>query len=231
MATQLATHKRLLTRFSNRLENVVGKIRTEKLEDLSLDPNTPREGRADNIANIIIEEAIKAIETIMEKAQRQAWASQKDPENGRSVQMSLVHGSETLSTTVMSYIHAKPMELPNNIHSSRAAFRKWSNSNYLSDALKGEAREHEIQSHQGQLLRAVACLHKKNNNREAVVNQLVERLEFCALRTPSMRDQRSLLEQLQAITTQLQDKGEDVNSSWLVKKVLASFRILPRGGS
>ncbi|PIO61334.1 hypothetical protein TELCIR_17145 [Teladorsagia circumcincta] len=182
---------------------------------------------------------------ILLQARRQALTSQRVSGNDRSGQPSPVQGSEALSTTVISQTQTKATELPplpvstfagniwewdnfweifsNNTHSKDLP--EMVEYNYLLDALEGEARESIMKYRvtKNNYPKAVASLHKKYNNKEALVNHLVDRLECCALRTPSIKHQRSLLEQLQAITTQLQDKGEDVNSSWLVKKVLAKF--------
>ncbi|EPB70321.1 hypothetical protein ANCCEY_10584 [Ancylostoma ceylanicum] len=97
--------------------------------------------------------------------------------------------------------------------------------NYLLNALKGEAREsiRKFQVTGENYTKAIQFLHNKYNNKEALVQVLVEKLDNCALRGPSVKDQRQLLEQLQMITTQLEEKGEDINSSWLVKKVLCKF--------
>ncbi|KIH67140.1 hypothetical protein ANCDUO_02530 [Ancylostoma duodenale] len=97
--------------------------------------------------------------------------------------------------------------------------------NSLLNALRGEASEsiRKFQVTGENYAKAIQFLHTKYNNKEALVQVLVEKLDNCALRGPSVKDQRQLLEQLQMITTQLEEKGEDINSSWLVKKVLCEF--------
>ncbi|XGW28281.1 hypothetical protein V3C99_008242 [Haemonchus contortus] len=97
--------------------------------------------------------------------------------------------------------------------------------NYLLNALKGEAKEsiRVLQVTGDNYNKAIRFLHNKYNNREVLINALVERMEHCSLRGQSIKDQRQLLEQLQGIVTQLEEKGEEVNNSWLIKKVLCNF--------
>ncbi|XGW16083.1 hypothetical protein V3C99_001492, partial [Haemonchus contortus] len=96
--------------------------------------------------------------------------------------------------------------------------------NCLLNALKGEAKESikVLQVTGDNYNKAIQFLHNKYNNRE-VLNALVERMDRCSLRGQSIKDQRHLLEQLQGIVTQLEEKGEEVNNSWLIKKVLSKF--------
>ncbi|XGW30834.1 hypothetical protein V3C99_009638, partial [Haemonchus contortus] len=97
--------------------------------------------------------------------------------------------------------------------------------NYLLNALKGEAKESikVLQVTGDNYNKAIQFLHNKYNNREVLINALVERMDHCSLRGQSIKDQRHLLEQLQGIVTQLEEKGEEVNNSWLIKKVLSKF--------
>ncbi|XGW32186.1 hypothetical protein V3C99_010398 [Haemonchus contortus] len=97
--------------------------------------------------------------------------------------------------------------------------------NYLLNALKGEAKESIkiLQVTEDNYNKAMQFLRNKYNNREVLINALVERMDHCSLRGESIKDQRHLLEQLQAIVTQLEEKGEEVNNSWLIKKVLSKF--------
>uniref|UniRef100_A0A7I4XUL5 DUF1758 domain-containing protein n=1 Tax=Haemonchus contortus TaxID=6289 RepID=A0A7I4XUL5_HAECO len=101
---------------------------------------------------------------------------------------------------------------------------------YLLNALKGEAKESikVLQVTGGNYNKAIQFLHNKYNNREVLINALVERMDHCSLRGQSIKDQRHLLEQLQGIVTQLEDKGEEVNNSWLIKKVLSKFTESPK---
>ncbi|ETN84215.1 hypothetical protein NECAME_17202 [Necator americanus] len=97
--------------------------------------------------------------------------------------------------------------------------------NYLLNALKGEARDYirKFQIIKDNYFKAINFLLVKYNNREDLINQLVERLDQSVLRSPSIKDRRHLLEQVQVIVAQLTEKGEGVNSPWLIKKVLAKL--------
>ncbi|KIH63232.1 Pao retrotransposon peptidase [Ancylostoma duodenale] len=97
--------------------------------------------------------------------------------------------------------------------------------NYLLNALKGEAREcfKKFQATKDNYAKAIEFLLSKYNNKEILINNLIEHLDACTMRSSSVRDQRSLLEEEQVIITQLAEKGEQVNSHWLIKKVLAKF--------
>ncbi|KAK6764302.1 hypothetical protein RB195_024575 [Necator americanus] len=111
----------------------------------------------------------------------------------------------------------------NNIHSR--GLPEMVKYNCLLNALKGEAREciKKFQFTKDNYAKAIEFLLSKYNNREILINNLIEQLDACALRSPSVKDQRSLPEQKQVIITQLAEKGEQVNSHWLIKKVLAKF--------
>ncbi|VDO20336.1 unnamed protein product [Heligmosomoides polygyrus] len=71
--------------------------------------------------------------------------------------------------------------------------------------------------------RAIQFLLNKYNNEEALINNLVEKLDGCTLRGQTVGEQRHLLEELQVIVAQLTEKGEEVNSAWIIKKVLTKF--------
>ncbi|KAK6762078.1 hypothetical protein RB195_022976 [Necator americanus] len=151
----------------------------------------------------------------------------------------------TSSSLAMNHLKMKPGELPllliptfggniwewdnfwelfnNNIHSQQLP--EMVKYNYLLNALKGEARDgiRKFQVTKDNYSKTINFLLVKYNNREALINQLVERLDKSVLRSPSIKDQRHLLKQLQVIVAQLTEKGEEVNSPWLIKKVLAKF--------
>ncbi|XGW34078.1 hypothetical protein V3C99_018110, partial [Haemonchus contortus] len=179
------------------------------------------------------------------RARLQALSSMTTAHSDRSLPVGTVQGSAQTSPAAMTHVQTRQLELPplpipvfagniwewdnfweifnNNIHSRDIP--EMVKYNYLLDALRGEAREciMKFRVTKENYAKAVMCLRNKYSDGERLVNQLVERLEACALHTSSIKDQRSLLEQLQAITAQLEDKGEDINSSWLIKKVLAKF--------
>ncbi|KAK6763439.1 hypothetical protein RB195_023948 [Necator americanus] len=97
--------------------------------------------------------------------------------------------------------------------------------NYLLNALKGEALESvkKFQINKENYSKALEFLHHKYGNAEELVNRLINKLENCSLRSPSLRDKRTLFEQLQVIVTQLRQKGEYVDSRLLLKQVLSKF--------
>ncbi|VDL82495.1 unnamed protein product [Nippostrongylus brasiliensis] len=97
--------------------------------------------------------------------------------------------------------------------------------NYLLKALRGESREAvgKFQVTKDNYERALQFLQAKYDNKEVLINNLMERLESCSLRGSTIKDQRSLLERIQVITTQLAENGEQVNSTWIIKKVLTKF--------
>ncbi|KIH62853.1 Tho complex subunit THP2 [Ancylostoma duodenale] len=111
----------------------------------------------------------------------------------------------------------------NNIHSQDlpVLFK----FNYLLSALKGEARASikKFQVTKENYPRVIQFLVSKYDNREVLINQLIDRLDACKMRSTSAKDQRALLEQVQALTTQLAQKGEHIDSPWLIKKVLSKF--------
>lgn len=97
--------------------------------------------------------------------------------------------------------------------------------NHLLNALKGEPHHavKKFQVTEENYPKAIEFLQAKYGNKEELVNRLISRLETVAPRSPSIKDQRVLLEQLQVIVSQLRDKGEQVDSQWLLKQVLSKF--------
>ncbi|KHJ91498.1 integrase core domain protein [Oesophagostomum dentatum] len=110
-----------------------------------------------------------------------------------------------------------------NIHSQDIP--ELSKFNYLIKALRGEARQsiQKFQITKENYSTVIHFLKNKYDNKEILINHLVDRLDTCKLRNASAKGQRVLLEQIQAITNQLVGKGEQVDSSWLIKKVLSKF--------
>ena len=97
--------------------------------------------------------------------------------------------------------------------------------NYLLNSLEGEARQciKKFQVTKDNYSKAINFLLSKYENREVLINTLVEQLDNCFLHSSSIKDQRALLEHQQVIIIQLLQKGEQVNSLWLIKKVLPKF--------
>ncbi|KAK6728893.1 hypothetical protein RB195_006136 [Necator americanus] len=96
---------------------------------------------------------------------------------------------------------------------------------YLLNALKEEVLESvkKFQINRENYSKALEFLHHKYGSAEELVNRLTNKLEHCSLRSPSLRDQRTLFDQLQVIVTQLRQKGEYVDTQLLLKQVLSKF--------
>ncbi|KAK6762038.1 hypothetical protein RB195_022942 [Necator americanus] len=97
--------------------------------------------------------------------------------------------------------------------------------NYLLRALKGEARESEtrFQITSENYLLAVQHLKERYSNVQNIMTGLHRQLEQWSARSPQLRDQRKLYNQLSAITTQLESKGEPLDSPWPLSKLLSKF--------
>ncbi|KHJ80573.1 Tas retrotransposon peptidase A16, partial [Oesophagostomum dentatum] len=277
MATQLTTRKRFLTMYGNKLEQIVSKIKAEKIEVLSSDSTSSRHSVRENIKRL--DESIAAIESATAKAKEllNDYASTLDQVGDvsgkeeedfqeyntkvesiimnaydylvilkaqRSALFSSTQFDSDLSSTVTPS-RSQNLELPtlpiptfsgnvwewdnfwelfeNNIHSQDIP--ELSKFNYLLRALKGEAREavKKFQITSNNYINVIQFLKKKYDNSEIIINHLIDRLDECRLQSASAKDQRTLLEQTQTIMNQLLRKGEQVDSSWLIKKVLSKF--------
>ncbi|VDL84271.1 unnamed protein product [Nippostrongylus brasiliensis] len=97
--------------------------------------------------------------------------------------------------------------------------------NYLINALHGEPRQAiaRFQVTEGNYQKAVDFLRTKYSDREALVHQLIAKLESATSPSQSIKDQRQLLDNLQVIMSQLRDIGEQIDSQWLIKQVLTKF--------
>ncbi|VDL68728.1 unnamed protein product [Nippostrongylus brasiliensis] len=99
--------------------------------------------------------------------------------------------------------------------------------NYLLKALKGEAREtaerYQVTSSNYPLL--LEYLQKKYGNVTAIVTSLHEKLEAWTAKSDSLRDQCKLFDQISSLTKQLQSKGENLDSPWLLSKILSKFEV------
>ncbi|KAK6761274.1 hypothetical protein RB195_022365 [Necator americanus] len=97
--------------------------------------------------------------------------------------------------------------------------------NCLLNALKGDAHAvvNKFQVSLENYEKALKFLKAKYGNSEELVNRLIDRIDRMSLRSTSLRDQRTLFEELQVIVSQLRQKGEHVGSQWLQKQVLSKF--------
>lgn len=97
--------------------------------------------------------------------------------------------------------------------------------NYLLDALQGEAKESvkqfEISDSTYPLV--IEHLKEKYGDRQALVDQLLNKLHTTRARSSDLQAQELLCEQLYTITSQLQVKGEHIDNSFLQKQLLNKF--------
>ncbi|KAK6755699.1 hypothetical protein RB195_014218 [Necator americanus] len=86
--------------------------------------------------------------------------------------------------------------------------------NHLLRALKGEARESvtRFQITPENYLLAAQHLKEKYGNVQNIITGLHRQVEHWSARSPQLRDQRKPHDQLSAITTQLESKGEPLDS-------------------
>ncbi|VDO49312.1 unnamed protein product [Haemonchus placei] len=97
--------------------------------------------------------------------------------------------------------------------------------NYLLKSLKGDPRDSisRFQISSTNYSMAVAHLKEKYGNAQNIVTNLHQQLGNWSARSSQLKDQRKLFEQLSAITTQLESKGENLGSPWLLSKLLCKF--------
>ncbi|KAK6756366.1 hypothetical protein RB195_014650 [Necator americanus] len=98
--------------------------------------------------------------------------------------------------------------------------------NYLLRALKGEARQsaERFQVTASNYLLVLEHLREKYGNTSAIITSLHERLETWTARSTDLQDQCNLFDKISSLTKQLESKGENLDSSWLLSKILAKFR-------
>ncbi|KAK6037445.1 hypothetical protein COOONC_25050 [Cooperia oncophora] len=74
-------------------------------------------------------------------------------------------------------------------------------------------------------MRDLSLLAKKEEKVDAkeLIQKLIDKLDHYKLRSESLKDQRTLFEQVQVTVLQLKQKGEHVDSQVMVKKVLSKF--------
>ncbi|KAK6030136.1 peptidase family A16 [Ostertagia ostertagi] len=99
--------------------------------------------------------------------------------------------------------------------------------NYLRESLKGEARDSisRFQVTSANYNLAVAHLKEKYGNVQNIVTNLHQQLEQWSARSSYLKDQRKLFDQLSAITAQLESKGGNLESPWLLSKLLCKFTV------
>ncbi|VDL84663.1 unnamed protein product [Nippostrongylus brasiliensis] len=96
---------------------------------------------------------------------------------------------------------------------------------YLLDALQGEAKEtvkqHEVSGTTYPLV--IARLKEKYGNSQALVEQLIRRLQETRAQSYRLEHQDKLWEEMSSIVSQLQLKGENVDNSFLQSQLLGKF--------
>ncbi|KAK6028205.1 hypothetical protein OSTOST_05752 [Ostertagia ostertagi] len=70
----------------------------------------------------------------------------------------------------------------------------------------------------------VKHLQEKYGNAFVIITNLHEQMEVCTARSTDLKDQCKLFDRLYSLTKQLESKGADLNSPWLMSKILAKFR-------
>ncbi|KAK5968528.1 hypothetical protein GCK32_010984 [Trichostrongylus colubriformis] len=95
--------------------------------------------------------------------------------------------------------------------------------NYLMDALQGEARECVKQYDVHTYPVVIAYLQEKYGDQQALVDELLRRLQNPRASSDSLRDQGNLCERLTSFENQLRLKGEQVDNVFLQKQLLRKF--------
>ncbi|CAJ0594653.1 unnamed protein product [Cylicocyclus nassatus] len=97
--------------------------------------------------------------------------------------------------------------------------------NYLLQPLRGDALAliKKFQVAKGNYSKAIEFLQHKYGDRDELVTHLIEKLGKCHLHSASIRDQRTLFEQLQVIIMQLRQKEVQVDNQWMYQQVLTKF--------
>ncbi|KAK6033257.1 hypothetical protein OSTOST_00523, partial [Ostertagia ostertagi] len=206
MTTQLSSYKCRITGLCYKLDTVLSRFEEEKLETLKVSDSDRTPGY-ERECQKKIHEGLGAIEACTSKIE-QTWQ-----EYGNA----------------LSQLNSPPKSESDDYetYSNRA-------DGVLSAALDYtvilEARLRAFKANIGAIQeenynKAVEFLKEKYGNSEELVSRLIDRLEKITSRSSSIKDQRVLLEQVQVIVSQLQNKGEQVDSHWLLKQVLSKFSV------
>ncbi|VDL71412.1 unnamed protein product [Nippostrongylus brasiliensis] len=193
MASQLSSHKRLLTQHCNKLESILSRFKGEHLEEIRVeDDSTPGYERESRWK---LQEGLGAIEACAAKIEK-LWN-----DYARTIdEMDEIPSSEKGDFQ----LYSKKAE--------QAISSALDYTVILEGRSKAFASKISSSSHTD-----------KYGNYEDIVNRLIDRLEKTVLRSPVIKDQRVLLEELQVIMSQLQQKGEQIDNQWLIKQVLSKF--------
>ncbi|VDM55037.1 unnamed protein product, partial [Angiostrongylus costaricensis] len=112
-----------------------------------------------------------------------------------------------------------------NVHSQNLS--ELQKFNYLLNSLKGEPLQSmkKFQLTRQNYLKAIEFLTNKYGNSEELIRQLLRKMNKITLHSSSIHEQRSLLEDIEAIIGQLVQKGENVDNQSTYQKVLLKFPV------
>ncbi|KAK6034457.1 hypothetical protein COOONC_28037 [Cooperia oncophora] len=239
MTKKLSSHKRLLTSYCKKLETALSRFKGEKLETLKVldedrTPGYEKECRKR------LQEGLGVIEACTSKIE-QLWKEYgdafdriedlpKSESDDYEVYSALAEEalSSALDYTVILEGRLRAFKSGNGSSSelTRTTLPKLKRSNYQLypfQLLRGNTWDWDNFWILFTANKAVELLISKYGNHEDLVKHLIDRLEKTTSRSTSTKDLRVLLELLQAIISQLQDKGEPVDGQLLVKQVLSKF--------
>ncbi|EPB67370.1 hypothetical protein ANCCEY_13533 [Ancylostoma ceylanicum] len=204
MSAQLSSHKRLLTQFTKKVETVLTRFIAENLESLTAsDDDSSLAYNKD--CRRRLEEAIGAIEACTSRITQ------------------LLKGYASLLDSLKN-----PSKKDYDDYDEYAAKVEEVLSSALDYLVLIEARDAHAAVNKFQITpenheKAPNFLKAKYGNSEELVNRLIDKIDRINSRSTSLKDQRTLFEELQVIVSQLRQKGEHVDSQWLQKQVLSNF--------
>ncbi|WKY08755.1 hypothetical protein Q1695_007907 [Nippostrongylus brasiliensis] len=99
--------------------------------------------------------------------------------------------------------------------------------NYLLDALQGEVRNSVKQYEISRTTypAVISYLQEKYGDKQALLDQILRRLQSAKARSSRLEDQESLCEILIALVSQLEPKGEHIDNIFLQKQFLGKFSV------
>ncbi|KAE9412537.1 hypothetical protein Angca_000232, partial [Angiostrongylus cantonensis] len=99
--------------------------------------------------------------------------------------------------------------------------------NYLLDSLKGKAKafakQYKIARESYQMV--ISNLKTRYGNKQALVNELLNRVQTAQANNERLADQQTLCEYLFSTTSQLAQNGEFVDTMYLQKQLLIKFTV------
>ncbi|KAK6032297.1 Tas retrotransposon peptidase A16 [Ostertagia ostertagi] len=97
--------------------------------------------------------------------------------------------------------------------------------NYLLDALQGEAKESikQYEVSRATYPAVISYLHDKYGDKQALLDQLLKKLQTARATSDRLGDQENLCERLISLVNQLKLKGEHIDNVFLQKQLLGKF--------